>query len=338
MTKKIIYGRYKKINSEEVPAGYKSMEDWIINYNFEENENGFFFDVVLDPIDDLNSPEAKSVELFNPILSRKKPLLEEISPYQILHKREESCKVKNPSLPERYVNYNTLDFDSSSLSTFGRVREYVFGTLLQHAVRDLKFKIVKIISIIAFKQKNWMKNYIIKNQERRKVFIENKDTVGSNAEKLKNNTCFGGHSVSPKRPRLNIIYNYLTEAENYYKMNEDIITNNNNVNPWLINERHIEQKYNKDMNEEFENLSDLYNKKQINKDQFLSALDDTKQKLELEKDNNKKFIKKVHTRKKNVSADDMINEFQKNKTFKDIYYNQNENTSIQAIISSNPKY
>ena len=75
----------------------------------------------------------------------------------------------------------------------------------------------------------------------------------------------------------------------------------------------------------------------INKTQFLSAAHKVKKKLNNVKESSKKFIKKIQTRKKNVSAEDMINEFQKNNTFKDIYYNKNDTSSIQAIISTNPK-
>ena len=90
----------------QYPKGYNLWKDFIMKYDFEDSNNGFMFDIVITPPSDYDSPEARSVELFNPIIFRKKPNVDEISPYQVLHQREET--IRQDSKKDKWVNYKKL--------------------------------------------------------------------------------------------------------------------------------------------------------------------------------------------------------------------------------------
>ena len=64
-----------------------------------------------------------------------------------------------------------------------RIKENIFGQLLQYVLRDLDFKLIAILELHTFKQVPWLRDYIISNQERRKSYLAQNNTVGSNSEK-----------------------------------------------------------------------------------------------------------------------------------------------------------
>ena len=331
MTKSLTIGRWEQVNSTKVPTGYKSMKEWICKHDFDESEDGFFFEVIIKPTEDLESPESRSTELFNPVLKRMQPDITEVSPYQLLRKREKSSKnIKGKG--ERYESYKKLNFNESTLSRYDVVKENVFAQLLQHVVRDLGFEIVKILSIYSFKQSPWLRQYINNNQERRKRCLENDDIIGSNSEKLKNNTCFGGHSVSSKRPILKIIYDYSEETT---KFNDVHGVNNNMKNPWLVNEEHIVSTYQKQYMEEKAVQKEKFDLGIIDKGQYDGAVYIIREKICKMRDEHIKGVSKLHVRK-NVSVDKVIEYYHSNKTFKDVFHNQSAGSSVKAIISKTP--
>ena len=337
MTNKLTTGKYRKIDTSKPPCSeYKTMLDWIKNFDFDNSEDGYFFNVVVEPPSDLTSASARSVELFNPVLVKVAPTIEELSPYQLLMNREASIRKnkKDVDKGENYKSFKKVVLNISTMSRYEPIKENLFGPLLQYVINELDFKLISIISLHTFKQENWLKKYITENQERRKSFIKNGDDVGSNSEKLKNNTCFGGHGCSSKRPLIRLIYNYREEAVNFTKLNADIDHMNN---PWLLNENHIKQVYNEQFKEEKAKLYEKLEMDLINTDQYNDAKELLKEKLVQRRDDHTTRVSKMHVRRKKVDVKDVVDEYMNSNSFKDIYYNNSKDSSIKAIVSVNQK-
>ena len=89
MTRKIVTGQFLKMPNKP-PHPFKTISDWIINTDFVNGDYNYFIVCTLNPPSDFTTPEGMCVEQLNCLLHRKKVKSNELSPIQILRKREKS--------------------------------------------------------------------------------------------------------------------------------------------------------------------------------------------------------------------------------------------------------
>ena len=333
MTRNLIVGQYKKISCNEPPNGFDDWESWIKQYDFDTSDMGYFFEVILEPPTDMSQASTRSTELFNPVLVKHEPRIQEVSPYQLIRKRERSGIRSKKSSTSNEINYKKIRFETSTLCRMDRIKENIFGQLLQYVLRDLDFKLIAILELHTFKQVPWLRDYIISNQERRKSYLAQNNTVGSNSEKLKNNTCFGGHSVSSNGVRLSVIYDYVQESEKYKKAHPDCTDIDN---PWLRSDEQITENYRVKFKAEQDKLITKLNEGKINREQYEDSIMLIKERMASNIRNHKNAVSKTHMRK-NVEVKNVVDEMQSAKNYKDIYINQSPTAGIKAIVAHSPK-
>ena len=305
MTRNLIVGQYKKISCNEPPNGFDDWESWIKQYDFDSSDMGYFFEVILEPPSDMSQASTRSTELFNPVLVKHEPRIQEVSPYQLIRKRERSGIRSKKSSSSNEINYKKIRFETSTLCRMDRIKENIFGQLLQYVLRDLDFKLIAILELHTFKQVPWLRDYIISNQERRKSYLAQNNTVGSNSEKLKNNTCFGGHSVSSNGVRLSVIYDYVQESEKYKKAHPDCTDIDN---PWLRSDEQITENYRVKFKAEQDKLITKLNEGKINREQYEDSIMLIKERMASNIKNHKNAVSKTHMRNKNVEVNNVVDE------------------------------
>ena len=166
MTNPLVYGRWEKLSPQSPPNGYETWEDWLKNDDLRNSEVGYLLTGIFRPPDSMESAEFRSVELFNPMLTRETTPIGKLSPYQLYRKREVSgikMSAQNRLQMPNGINYKKIVVNDSTISRFGKFAETVYGQLLSYCVKDLNFTVKKVFEVYSFRQKPWMSNYVKDN-------------------------------------------------------------------------------------------------------------------------------------------------------------------------------
>ena len=296
MTKPLLYGRWEKLSPQSPPsADYETWEDWLKNYDFGNSEVGYLLTGSFQPPDNLESAEFRSVELFNPMLTRESVSLSKLSAYQLYRKRNVSGSKLNAQehlLMPKGVNYKKIVVSDSTISRLGDFVETVYGQLLSYCVKNLNFKVLKVFEVYSFRQSPWLRDYIKDNTERRKVCIKKGDKIGSNSEKMKSNTAFGALTVRGNNKSYQCLFDHEREYRRYSELNEK----SRYYNPW-IDPSLLKDAYDREYNIELEKLDEQRKVALINEKEYVLQASRLKMTLKKKRESHKELMKKSHKKK-----------------------------------------
>ena len=157
-------GDYKFVKNTE-----KFTEEFILNYDFDNEEKGYYFIVNLECPKELH-------DKFNDYPLAPESLKPEASPFM----KEQSEKLKH-----KIIQTKKLCLTLNDKTNYG-----VFGKLLQLYL-DLGMKIKEMKQVISFKQSKWLKPYIDFNTNQRAKAKKQGKKFEVNFYKLMNNAVYG---------------------------------------------------------------------------------------------------------------------------------------------------